>query len=56
MTTRWVREEDTRKIVDFIHRALQCYSEWNEKSKKQKLESIKQEVIEFSKKFPVPSL
>ncbi len=56
MTTRWVKEEDTRKIVDFMDRALQCHSEWNEEYKKQKLESIRQEVIEFSKKFPVPSL
>ncbi len=56
MTTRWVKEEDTRKIVDFMDRALQCHSEWNEESKIQKLESIRQEVVEFTKQFPVPSL
>jgi len=56
MTTRWVKEEDTRKIVDFMDRALQCHSELNEESKKQKLELIRQEIIEFTKKFPVPGI
>lgn len=55
MTTRWVKEQDTRKIVDFMDRALQCHTE-TEEIKIEKLESIKQEVVEFTKHFPVPSL
>lgn len=54
MTTRGIDEEWTKKIVDFIDRALQCYSEWNEESKTQKLAKIKQEVITFCEKYPIP--
>jgi|GEM_PF-5044210 hypothetical protein len=39
-----------------MDRALQCHSELNEESKKQKLELIRQEIIEFTKKFPVPGI
>jgi len=39
-----------------MDRAIQCYSEPVEEYKKEKLESIRQEVIEFTKQFPVPSL
>lgn len=56
MTTRGVKEEDTRKIVDFMDRALKCHTEQNEQTKKDKLENIRKEVIEFTKQFPVPSI
>lgn len=56
MTTRGTKEDDTRKIVDFMDRAIQCHWETDEEIKKAKLESIRQEVIEFTKQFPVPSL
>ena len=56
MTTRGAKEDDTRKIVDFMDRAIKCHSEWNEEIKKNKLENIRQEVVEFTKAFPVPSL
>ena len=56
MTTRGVKENDTRKIVDFMDRALKCHSESNEEIKKNKLKNIKQEVIEFTKAFPVPAI
>jgi glycine hydroxymethyltransferase len=50
MTTRGVKENDTRKIVDFMDRALQ------NKDNQEELENIKQEVIEFTKQFPVPAI
>jgi glycine hydroxymethyltransferase len=50
MTTRGVKEVDTVKIVDFIDRTLKNHD--NEEI----LASIKQEVIEFCKDFPVPGL
>lgn len=50
MTTRGVKETDTAKIVDFMDRAFKKYD--NE----EKLASIKQEVIEFCKQFPVPGI
>jgi glycine hydroxymethyltransferase len=58
MTTRWVKEDDIRKIVDFIDRTLQLVPlmKGEEGGFKQKLESIRQEVIEFTKQFPVPGI
>ncbi len=50
MTTRGVKEDGTRKIVDFMDRALQ------NKDNQKELENIKQEVIEFTKAFPVPAI
>ncbi len=50
MTTRGVKEEDTRKIVDFMDRALK------NKDNEEELKNIRQEVIEFTKKFPVPAI
>lgn len=50
MTTRWVKEADTKKIVDFIDRALKNHE--NEEM----LKNIEQEVVEFCKDFPVPGL
>ena len=50
MTTRGVKETDTAKIVDFMDRAFKNYD--NEEI----LTSIKKEVIEFCKQFPVPGI
>ncbi len=54
MTTRGVNEEWTRKIVDFMHRALQCHTEQDEETKLQKLKNIREEVKNFCKNYPVP--
>ncbi|HRU50524.1 MAG TPA: serine hydroxymethyltransferase [Candidatus Absconditabacterales bacterium] len=58
MTTRGAKEDDIRKIVDFIDRTLQLVPlmKGEEGGFKQKLESIRQEVIEFTKQFPVPGI
>jgi glycine hydroxymethyltransferase len=50
MTTRWVKEYDTIKIVDFMDRAFKNHD--NEEM----LATIKQEVVEFCKNFPVPGI
>ncbi len=54
MTTRWVDEAGTRKIVDFMHRALECHTEQDEAVQHQKLENIRAEVQTFCKQYPVP--
>ncbi len=48
MTTRGVKEADTKKIADFIHRSLVNHQS------DEILNMIKQEVQEFCKNFPVP--
>ncbi len=48
MTTRWVKEEDTKQIALFIHQTIK-----NRKDNS-KLSEIKKEVIDFCKKFPLP--
>lgn len=50
MTTRWVKETDTKIIVDFMDRAFKNHD--NEEV----LSTIKQEVKEFCKAFPVPGI
>jgi len=50
MTTRWVKENDVHKIVDFMDQALK-----NRKDETKLLE-IKQQVKEFCVKFPVPGI
>ncbi len=50
MTTRGVKEEDTKKIVEFIDQALK--NKDNEKN----LAELKNKVREFSLSFPVPGL
>lgn len=50
MTTRGVKEADTAKIVEFMDRAFKNHD--NEEM----LTSIKQEVVEFCKQFPVPGI
>ena len=56
MTTRWVKESDTKQIVQFIDQAIKCHSEWNEESMNLKLEKISSQVKEFCKSFPVPGI
>lgn len=47
MTTRWVKEEETRQIVDFMDRALKNRKDENI------LKDIRKEVITFCENFPV---
>lgn len=53
MTTRGVKEEDVKTIVNFIDQTLLCHSERNEESKKIKISNIYQEVQVFCEKFPI---
>lgn len=50
MTTRWVKEEDTRKIINFIDQALK------NKDNEEILAWLKNEVKEFCRAFPVPGI
>jgi glycine/serine hydroxymethyltransferase len=50
MTTRGIKEADTKKIVEFIDQAIKARDD------EAKLASIKQEVKEFTKNFPVPGI
>lgn len=50
MTTRWVKEEDTKRIAEFIDKALK------NKDNEEILEQIKWEVKSFCKAFPVPGI
>lgn len=50
MTTRGVKETDTKQIVDFMDRAFKNHD--NEEI----LQTIKQEVMDFCKNFPVPGI
>lgn len=50
MTTRWVKENDTKQIVEFMDQAFK------NKDDQQKLQDIRSQVIEFSLKFPVPGI
>lgn len=50
MTTRGVKEDDTRRIVQFIDQALKNHSD------EDKLTQLKQEVKVFALKFPVPGI
>jgi len=50
MTTRWVKEDDTKKIVGFIHDAL------NNMKDQYKLSKIHEDVELFCKEFPVPGV
>ena len=49
MTTRGVKEEDTKKIAKLIHDAIQNKVDDNA------LEMIRSEVVEMCSHFPVPS-
>lgn len=50
MTTRGVKEEDTKQIVEFMDQALK------HKDDEEALAQLKNKVREFTKAFPVPSL
>jgi len=50
MTTRGVKEEDTRKIINFIDQAFK------NKDNEEVLAGLKNEVKEFCKAFPVPGI
>ncbi len=50
MTTRGVKEEDTKQIVEFMDQALK------HKDDEEVLAQLKNKVREFTKAFPVPSL
>jgi glycine hydroxymethyltransferase len=50
MTTRGVKEEDTKQIVHFMDQAFKNHD--NE----EKLVQLKEEVKNFALKFPVPGL
>ena len=54
MTTRWIKESDTKQIVEFMDQSFKCHSEHSEESREQKLQEIKSQVKEFCKNFPVP--
>ncbi len=50
MTTRGVKEEDTKQIVEFIDQALR------HKDDEEALAKLRNDVRAFALKFPVPSL
>lgn len=50
MTTRWIKEEETKKIAEFIDKALK------NRDNEEVLQQIKQEVKTFCKAFPVPGI
>ena len=50
MTTRWVKEDDTKHIAKFIHEAIENRDDEN------RLEIIHKQVIEFCEHFPIPSI
>ena len=50
MTTRWVKEEDTRCIAKFINEAIQSISD------EDRLHLIRSEITEFCSNFPIPSV
>ena len=53
MTTRGVKEDDMRTIVDFMHQAFTLATQENNE---QWFTKLRQEVIAFAKKFPVPGV
>ena len=56
MTTRGVKEDDIRIIVDFIDQTLKLIPFMQEKNFSEKINKLKSQVIEFSKQFPVPRI
>jgi glycine hydroxymethyltransferase len=49
MTTRGIKEGETKQIASFIHQALQA------KDDEKKLSQLHQEVKEFCKNYPLPN-
>lgn len=50
MTTRGVKEAETKQIVEFMDEALK------HREDEEKLSALRKEVREFALRFPVPSL
>lgn len=50
MTTRGVKEDDTKHIARFIHEAIQ------NRNDEEKLKVIHAEVVECCSHFPIPSI
>jgi glycine hydroxymethyltransferase len=48
MTTRGIKEADAKRVVDIIHEAI------TNKDQPEILDQLRQNVIEFCSKFPVP--
>jgi len=53
MTTRGVKENDMRTIVDFMHQAFTLATQENNE---EAFATLRQQVITFAKKFPVPGV
>ena len=49
ITTRGLKEKDMQKIADWMKRSIESRNSLED------LEKIREEVVEFSKKFPLPS-
>jgi glycine hydroxymethyltransferase len=62
MTTRGVKEDDMRTIVDFMDQAFKLAVTWQDPEASsqelvaKKFETLHQQVITFAKKFPVPGV
>jgi glycine/serine hydroxymethyltransferase len=50
MTTRWVKEDDTRYIAKLIHETIQ------NRTDEDKLNTLHNHVIDFCSNFPIPSI
>jgi len=50
MTTRGIKEADAKRVVDVIHEAI------NHKDQPEILDQLRQKVVEFCSKFPVPGV
>lgn len=53
MTTRGVKEDDMKKIVDFMHQAFTLATQENNE---EAFTTLRNEVITFAKQFPVPGV
>jgi glycine/serine hydroxymethyltransferase len=53
MTTRGVKEDDMKKIVDFMHQAFTLATQENNE---EAFATLKNEVITFAKQFPVTGI
>jgi glycine hydroxymethyltransferase len=53
MTTRGVKEDDMRTIVDFMDQAFKLARQENNEAA---FAALRQEIINFAKKFPVPGV
>jgi len=53
MTTREVKEDDMRTIVDFMHQALKLATQENNE---EAFAALRSKVVTFAKQFPVPGI